>query len=381
MAVVLSLFLLSFLIFIHELGHLLAARLCGIGVVDFAIGMGPAVFRFSFRGVPVSVRLLPIGGWVKFFDVPADWCEHGPRFFRAVIRGVFGSIRKNRRTRRAYFHVPPEIRGFAEDPAHWESNATPRQMAFICAAGPAFNLFLGAVIILLSFVLTGVSEPNTALILRNSGKLGINLYDGEKVHSLDGKEIRSFSHLASMLWERPETSHELFVLRDGSKRSVTLSRRADLTLIRKSDRDIFRLGAFGILPQMERRSVDVLEGVTATVQRITEEVSFTLRALGTPQILLKPGMIMGPIGIVREMSQRLDDARTMFGLLATLSLGLMTFNLLPMLPLDGGRIVMAALQAAFGVRREGRAATIGASIGAFLLVALLIFTSWNDIMN
>jgi regulator of sigma E protease len=336
---------LGVLVFIHELGHYLAARWRGVHVERFAVGFGrPIASWYDSRGTQWRVGWIPLGGYVKM---------HGQETPEEAPPEVQATWRKGET-----FHDKPV-----------------RDRAIVVAAGPAANFALAAVLFGLLFATVGEPRSTTAIgmVRENSAAARAGLLAGDQIVALDGKEVARFEDVQRHIQPRPGQAIQITVLRDGRERTVTATPEAN--------------GAVGVLgigaapAQFER--LDPFSALWAGVVQ-TADVSWqTLAAVG--QMLTgQRGTddLGGPLGIGKIAG---DAARLGIGSLITfmavLSVNLALINLFPIPILDGGHLVFYAFEAIRGRPLPPKAQEYGFRAGFALLITLFVFATWNDLTN
>ena len=337
--IVLAVFVFGLLIFIHELGHYLCARACGVGINEFAIGMGPKIFSWISKktGTRYSVRALPIGGYVSM--VGED--EESPR----------------------------------DDSL---GNCSVWKRISIVIAGPLMNLLLGFLATV--FMVTSVGELyGTQVDYPDNGHVqisdGSGLEDGDVILKVGRVRVHTRSELAYEIMRQGTEPVAMTVLRNGTKLTVE-----------------------GVMfPTFEEKGV-LFGGIDfyADSQPLTLPgvVKHTLfRAISMVKMIVdsfvdlfagKYGVetMSGPVGITQTMGEAAAGGLSSFlyiFVLITMNLGV--FNLLPVPALDGGRLLFLLIEA---VTRKPVNKTVESYIhlvGLLLLFGLIIFVTLNDILR
>ena len=342
------------LVFIHEMGHYLAGRLFGIKADSFSIGFGKEVVGWTDkRGTRWRLSALPLGGYVQFAgdmnpaSVPsADWLA-----------------------------LPAEERErtFQAKPV-W-------QRAVVVLAGPLTNLLL-AVAILTGFTLAYgkiVVPPVIGLIQQGSAaeKAGVQL--GDKVLSLRGSAISSFTDVRMTVAQHPGEQLDLVVEREG--RTLALPAVAAIKELTDRFGNTQRIGYFGIGPaKVERLQVGPIEAVGDAVIQTRDIIG--MMVTGIEQILTGKREIKelgGPIKIAKYSGEQLVSGWSNYvWFIALISINLGFINLLPIPVLDGGHLAFYAIEA---VRRKPvsqRGQEWALRTGMALMVALMLFVTFND---
>lgn len=343
------------LVFLHELGHYLAARLFGVKAEVFSIGFGKELFGITDkRGTRWKFCALPLGGYVKFA----------------------GDMNAASQPDAEWLMLPPEERAqaFPGKPV-W-------QRAIIVAAGPVMN-FLIAIVILAGFALAhGVNEtpPIIGSIQPGSAAARAGLVPGDRIVALGGRSIESFADLA-----------DFTLLRPGEKITVNYVRgntpaQSEITIGTVVQRDPFggeaRIGRLGIgrtAPILRR--ISVIEAPFQAVKMTGEILRTTLDGLG--QIITgrrSTDELGGPLRIAKMSGQALTlGPEVLIGWIAMISINLGFINLLPVPMLDGGHLFFYAVEA---VRRK----PVGPEVqewafrgGLAALLALMLLVTFNDL--
>ncbi|WP_431281200.1 RIP metalloprotease RseP [Humitalea sp. 24SJ18S-53] len=346
--VVAFLVVLGVLVFIHELGHYLAARWRGVHVERFSIGFGRAIATWQdSRGTEWRLAWLPLGGYVKLHgqERPEDVSDE----VRATWRG--GET----------FHEKPVL-----------------DRAIVVAAGPIANFVLAAVLFAGLFATVGQPVPTTlvASVAEGSPAARAGLLAGDRIVSLDGQAVARFEQVQAHVQPRAGVPIDVGVVRaNGQEDTLRATPEA-----RPGSSD-GRLGISGGVPAFERMnpvtalwagvahtgdvSVQTLQGLWQMVsgQRGTEE-------LGGP---LKIAQLSGQVATMGIAS--------LVTFMAVLSVNLALINLFPIPVLDGGHLVFYAAEAIRGKPLPQQAVEYGFRAGFALLIALFVFATWNDLAS
>ncbi|HNW34483.1 MAG TPA: M50 family metallopeptidase [Candidatus Ozemobacteraceae bacterium] len=292
------------LVLIHELGHFMALRRCGRPVFAFSIGFGSPVFRWQRGGTEYRLGWIPLGGYV----MPVDPDE------------------LDRREAAGEPLMP-------DDP--------PRVQAVVAAAGPAANLVLAAV--LFALVLHGwgnpVPVPTVDSLVKGSAAATAGLQSGDSILKAGGRDVSDWPGLLAIIQENGDRPMQLRVQRGKEVVVVTVAPRRDGERFMIGMRPRFAAEHPWSIPDAVAggisRSIQETVGVGIAFSRL-----FTFH--GTTQV-------GGPIAILDQVSQAAQGG--WFGfltLLAILSVNLAVFNLLPLPPLDGLKLILAAWHAVVG---------------------------------
>lgn len=360
LTVISFLFVLTIVVFFHELGHFWVARRCGVRVEAFSIGFGRELAGFNDRhGTRWKLCAIPLGGYVKFFG-DADAASR-PDFETA------GAMTETERSE-SFFHK------------------TLGQRAAIVAAGPIANFILAIVIFTFVFTLFGkpITAPRVDTIVAGSAAEAAGFKPGDLVVAIDGRAIDNFADMQRIVAGSAGRSLAITVDRDG--------RRSDLAatpaVFEFKDRfgGTHRIGRLGISKStqpgdVEIRRYDPLTSAWMGVNETWFVISSTLSYLG--------GIIMGtqsadqlggPIRIAQVAGEAAQIGfSTLMGFAALISVSIGLLNLFPIPLLDGGHLVFYAVEAIRGRPMSERAQETAFRIGFIVVMTLMIFATWNDL--
>jgi len=338
---------LGILVFIHELGHYLAAVACGVHVETFSIGFGQAVASWTARnGTVWRLAWIPLGGYVKLHgqEQPGDV---SPETAASWMPG----------------------RTFHEKPI-WKR-------AIVIAAGPVANMVLAAVVFILLCAVEGtpVSAPVVGAVLPDSPAAAAGLQAGDRITAIAGSEVHNFEDIQRLIGLHPAERVTLKLVRAGApmELAVTPSEVAN-----EAGR-MGRLGVQGGPP--EYRPVSPLEAVPLG---LAETATVTEQTLGGVWRMLttRHGAddLGGPLRIA-QMSGRIAKLglASLLGFIGVLSVNLALINLFPIPVLDGGHLMFYLAEALRGRPLPPRAQEIGLRAGFALLLGLFVFATWNDL--
>ncbi|MEC9022881.1 MAG: RIP metalloprotease RseP [Pseudomonadota bacterium] len=347
---------LTVLVYIHELGHYLAARQCGVRVEVFSIGFGPEIFgKTASNGTRWKFSAVPFGGYVKMFGEQAPIDEVTTEQFM------------NKGLEESFYNKPL------------------RQRAWIVFAGPLAN-FLFAILILAGlFVALGEphTPPSISTVQPGSAAERGGLKPGDVFLEVDGEKIDRFEELRrvvqispnrelSILVKRQDQTIRLNVTPDAKEetRFGTSQQVGRLGVARgTSDLTFVRYDPFTALYKATVRTVKMSKDMLAAVGQIIVGER-TAKELGGP---IKIAQISG------EMAQAGFVMLIQFAAILSINLGLI--NLFPVPLLDGGHLMFYLVEAVRGKPVGQKAMTVSLNIGLFLILALTVFVTWNDLVQ
>ncbi len=354
------LFVLTVVVFVHEMGHYLVGRWCGIGVKAFSIGFGPEIFGFNDRrGTRWKLSAIPLGGYVKFVgDMSATSQPDG-----AEIDDLSAE------ERRVAFHTQPI----------WKRAAT-------VFAGPAFNFILTIAVFAVMFSLYGryVAEPMVAEVRPDSPAAAAGFQPGDRFVSVGGRAVSTFGDVQRYVSGRAGDPIVFVMLRDGAEIELT----ATPALSEQQDAlgNTVRVGVIGVVNNeaMGQPRVIEMDPGTAFAEAVRETGHIIAR---TGQFLQRfvvgredKCQLGGPVKIA-EMSGQAASLGFVWlvQLVALLSVGIGILNLLPIPPLDGGHLVLYGVEAALGKPVSERVVEAVYRVGLFMVLGFMGFVVWNDI--
>lgn len=335
---------LGVLIFVHELGHYLAARWRGVHVERFSIGFGRAVASWQDRrGCEWRIGWIPLGGYVKMHGM-----EHAG-------------------------DTQPEPGSFRRGESFHEKSVGDR--AIVVAAGPAFNFLLAAVLFAVLFATVGRPVGSTAVqtVVAGSAAERAGLLPGDRILSLDGERVSRFEELQRHVQPRAGQPIEVLVRRGETEVKVVATPMA------RPEDGRGMLGVTGGVLERER-----LDPFSALASGTWHMVSLSGQTLtGVWQMITGQrgsDEIGGPLRIA-QLSGQVAEMGTvsLLTFIALLSINLALINLFPIPILDGGHLVFYAAEAIRGRPLTARAQEYAFRGGFALLITLMVLATWNDL--
>jgi regulator of sigma E protease len=357
------LFVLSVVVFFHELGHFLVARWCGVRVETFSIGFGGEIFGWTDRhGTRWKVSWLPLGGYVKFWgdDSAASTPDH---------KKLSGDL--DERQRSEIFHFKPL-----------------HQRAAVVAAGPIANFLLAIVIFagLYSIIGQQVTVPRVDEVRTGSPAAEAGFRAGDVVLSIDGRRVRAFSEMQRVVALSADQRLTFVVERDG--REVTIE--AVPALVEETDRfgNTHRIGQLGISRIAGQEDyTHVRYGPLTAVWMGGEQTVFII----TQTLNYIGGIIVGrhdadqlggPLRIAQVSGQVASiDITALIYLTAIISVSIGLINLFPIPMLDGGHLLYYAYEAVAGKPLGEKAQEYGFRLGLVVVLCIMVFATWNDLVH
>lgn len=354
------LFVLTIVVFFHELGHFWVARRNGVRVEVFSIGFGRELVGFNDRhGTRWKISAIPLGGYVKFFG-DAD-AASTPDFAGA-------SAMTEAQRRESFFHK------------------SLGQRAAIVAAGPIANFILAIVIFAGVFMLFGkpITAPRVDTVVAESAAARAGFQPGDLILSIGGRPIESFTDMQRIVAASAGETLTIVVDRGGAR--VELSAVPTIHEFKDRFGGTHRIGRLGISRSNQPgdtqiRRYDPLSATFMGIQETWFVIERTFAYLGGVVMGTQSAdQLGGPIRIAQvsgEAAQVSFAALLMLAGLISVSIGLL--NLFPIPMLDGGHLVFYAIEAIRGRPMSERAQEMAFRLGLALVLMLMIFATWNDI--
>jgi regulator of sigma E protease len=356
------LFVLTLVVFFHELGHFLIARWAGVKVLTFSLGFGPELAGFNDRhGTRWKISAIPLGGYVKFFGDESE----------ASTPSVEALAGMTEEEKAGSFH-------------HKKVGAR----AAIVAAGPIANFLLAIVIFTCLFTFFG--KPSTSArvdkIEANSAAAAAGFQVGDVVTVIDGTKIESFSDMQRIVGTRAG-EHLTFTVKRGEN-TVQLQGTPELREVKDPFGNSHRQGVLGITRQTAAGDVvtERVDPVTAMWLGVKETwfvIDRTLAYIGGIFTGREAAdQVGGPLRIAQISGQVATiGLAALIHLAAVLSISIGLLNLFPVPLLDGGHLLFYAVEAVRGRPLSERAQEMGFRIGLGLVLMLMVFATYNDILH
>jgi regulator of sigma E protease len=356
------LFVLTIVVFFHELGHFLVGRWAGVKVLTFSLGFGPELVGFNDRkGTRWKISAVPLGGYVKFFG---DDNEASTSSAETLD------------------HMTPEERSLS----FHHKKVGPR--AAIVAAGPIANFLLA--IVIFAFMFTFFGKPSTTArvdkIEANSAASAAGFQVGDVVTAIDGTQIESFSDMQRIVGSRAGERLTFTVNRGAT--TVQLQGTPELREVKDPFGNAHRLGVLGITRQTAAGDVltERVDPATALWLGVKETWFVIDRTLAYVSGVFTgreaADQVGGPIRIAQISGQVATiGIAALIHLAAVLSISIGLLNLFPVPLLDGGHLLFYAIEAVRGRPLSERAQEVGFRIGLGLVLMLMVFATYNDILH
>jgi regulator of sigma E protease len=356
------LFVLTAVVFVHEMGHYLVGRWCGIGVSAFSIGFGPELVGFNDgRGTRWKLCAIPLGGYVKFVGD-----------MNAVSKpDAQATAELSEDERKVAFHTQPI----------WKRAAT-------VFAGPLFNFLLTIAVLAVLFAIYGkvIVQPTVAQVVPDSPAAAAGFLPGDRFVSVDGQPVETFGDVQRLVSGRAGDTITFVMLRDGKE--VTLTAVPKISEQKDALGNTVKIGIIGVAtdeqvgqPHFVTFSPGgaLLEAVRETAHIVERTGQFMQRFVAGREDKCQLG---GPVKIA-DMAGKAAALgfQWLVQLVALLSVGIGILNLLPIPPLDGGHLLFYAVEAVTRRPVSERVLEIVYRVGLTMVLLFMGFVFWNDLFG
>ncbi|MEF3280145.1 MAG: RIP metalloprotease RseP [Elusimicrobiota bacterium] len=338
LSIIAVVFTFGIVIFIHEFGHFIVAKLVGVFVEEFSFGFGKPLWQKKSGDTVYSIRAIPLGGYVK-------------------PKGE--DINEYKGESDEYFSKK------------WY------ERIFIVLAGPFMNYFLAFIIFFGVIFFVGKPVPSTSTII---GEVAPNypahlagLKEGDRIDSINFKKVLTWKDMTDYIYPNIEKEITISYERDGKIYTTTLKTRKDQTMNR---------GIIGIAPKIDYVHIGFFSSLFNAFKQLWFWTSYTITTLAKNIYHMEKPDVAGPIGIVTIVSKaahsQLPDFLFLVGLI---SIAVGFFNLLPLPLLDGGHFILYFFEGIFKKKITPAIMKYVNSTGIVILISILIFATYNDIIR
>lgn len=336
---IVALLTLGVLILFHELGHFLAGKRLGVYIHEFSIGFGPKMLSRDSEETEFSVRMIPLGGFVRFAG------EAGEKDGEDT-------------------HIPKERLLYS---------LSPGKRSMILFAGPLMNLFVATLAFFLVFSIVGFGRPTTEFgeVVPGYPAHESGILPGDRVLRVEDVEVAEWEDMVSVIQSRPGIPTEIAVERDGQELTFTL-------VPVESE----GVGVIGVRSGVEFVRLGVLDGVKEGLKE-----TFYVSAMWITGVV---GMIVGkvapevtgPLGISQVLGEAARHGLgSLLYLAGAISANLALINLLPIPALDGSRLLFAGIEAVRGRPIDPEKESLVHLVGFFLLMIVFVVVTYKDILR
>ena len=330
MTLIYAVLIFCLLIFVHEFGHFVTAKLCGIKVNEFAIGMGPVIINKQKGETLYSLRLFPIGGFCAMEGEDED---------------------------------SEDERAFNNQPA-W-------QRAIVLAAGSIMNLLTAVLLMVIISFYAGQATTTIDMVKEGSPAYEAGIMSGDKIVMVDETAIDKWTDMKNIVGPNVGKAIDITVIRDGEEVELTVTPEYDEQGLS---------GVIGVTAAIERNPIKAVGTGLYNTWDMAVKMYNVLGQMITGDMSAKA--LSGPVGIVYVVNDSAKEGFIYVVYLASLlSLNLAIINLLPFPALDGGRLLFLVIRKITGKRVTDEMEGKIHFIGIMLLLALMVYVTWNDIIR
>ncbi len=351
------LLVLGIVVFVHEWGHYIVAKLCGVKIESFSLGFGPEIIGFNDKsGTRWRFSLLPLGGYVKMFGDADPSSRPDDKVYSMT----------DAEKKQAFFHK------------------SVGQRAAIVAAGPFINFLFTFVVFVGLFTIEGqpFTPPRIGEVVAESPAAIAGIQPGDTFIKIGAVDISRFEDIRREISTSRGEPMQVVLERGGSKMEKTIIPK--MAEIKDRFGAVHQVGQIGVRAEsgkMIYRKLEFAPAVGAAVTEMGSMVSTTLKAIG--QIIVGTRgteELGGPLRIA-EMSGKIgkEGIVPLIWFMAVISLSLGLFNLFPIPLLDGGHLFFYAVEAIKGGPVHESIMEFTSKVGFFFIISMMLFFTWNDI--
>jgi regulator of sigma E protease len=355
-------FVLTIVVFFHEFGHYLVARLCGVRILAFSIGFGPELVSWSDRsGTRWRIGMVPLGGYVRFFG-DAGAASTPDRRAGSEMSAA---------DRRVSFHHKPVA-----------------QRAAIVVAGPLANFVLAILVFGAVFWVSGRPVANAEVdgIVAGSAAAVAGFQPGDVVTTINGRHISDFGQMQQVVRDNGGRALTFVVRRGGREHTLVATPRTETVTDALGGKA--QIGVLGIRRDPNKGGMSIVRygpgaALAAGAGQTWFVVSRTMEYVGQVATGRQSAdQLSGPLRIAEVSGQAARlGFEVLMNLAAVLSVSIGLINLFPIPLLDGGHLLYYGIEAARGRPLSERAQEVGFRIGLVLVGALMVVATWNDIVH
>ena len=336
-AIIITVVLFGVIIFIHELGHFICAKLSGVTINEFSLGMGPCLLKRKKSKTQYSLRLLPIGGYVSMEGEDGDSEDDNAFFKKPVYKRIL-----------------------------------------IVIAGALMNVLLGFLILI---AVVGMQDKLGSMEIvgfRDGATSSAKLQAGDVIKKVDGLTIYDVTDLQYQLTQGSDSIHSVTVVRNGEKVKLDDVNISFVTY-QADDGNTYKSVDF-IRKQVSKNPLTVIEQAAGKTVSFARLVWISLGDLVRGKASVKD--VSGPVGVASAVNQAQSaglDSVLVLAALITINIGI--FNLLPIPALDGGRLVFLIIEGIIRKPVPRKYEAMIHAVGFILLMLLMVLVTFNDIFR
>ena len=408
------------LVFVHEWGHLIFAKRAGMLVREFAIGFGPKIFSFIRNETLYTIRILPIGGYVRVAGEDPEIIELKPGHHIAIELNDEGKVKhiivnekdkypnsyplevesidldhdlyiegyapQDMETKKRYevdrkaFFIMDGIKTQIAPYDRQFASKSVGQRAMQLFAGPMMNFILALVIFFIIGLFQGVPTDKAIIgeVMPDTPAEKAGLTEGDRILEVDSKRVSDWIEFTEIVRQNANNEIELIITRNDTEEILRITPQE--AIIEEEPGEKITIGQVGVLPAYEKSLIKtIVYGVNLTYDT-TKLIIENLILLITGQVSIE--LLSGPVGIYDATDQIVQTGFINYLMwTAMLSINLGIINLVPLPALDGGRLLFVGIEAVRGKPIDPQKEGFVHVIGFLLLMLLMIVVTWNDIQR
>lgn len=360
---------LGILIFVHELGHFLVAKLMGVKIEKFSLGFGPKLIGYKWGETEYLISAFPLGGYVKMFG------EGGFSETEMIEKNYELESPESKSAEEYGLSEEDKARSFAHKPV-WQRMA-------IVFAGPAFNMIF-AWILLITLYFSGIPVMKATIgeVFKDKPASRAGLQKGDIITSVNGKKILQWDDFSAVVGGG-KGDVNLIVLRNGNPLSMTIT--PQLSEAKSIFGESIRKPVIGVSPsyELETKSFGLSDAIRLGNDKTLEVTRLTVQSIGKLFQGVVPLKTVGGPMMIADMANKAAQmgGATFFMLLAVVSINLGVLNLLPIPVLDGGHILFYIIEIIVRRPVPNKVREYSQQVGMALLLCLMVLAFYNDIMR
>ncbi|WP_026701091.1 RIP metalloprotease RseP [Salibacterium aidingense] len=404
------------LVAVHEWGHLYVAKKAGILCREFAIGFGPKIFSTKRNETVYTVRLLPLGGFVRMAGEDPEEVQIKPGYEIGLVfnhEDKVSQIIVNNKSKHPEAKVVSVeridlenrlmVEAYPDDEDGIETyqvdekcdvivdekpeqiapldrqfrSKSPLKKAMAIFAGPFMNFILAFIVFVLVGVVNGVPQDNAEFgeLNEDSPAKEAGLEQGDEITSIAGESVDNWQEMTAVIQEHPNEEINVEVIRDGNQFSAAVE-----TYSRYDEFAEQEIGMIGVQAPTDHSVLEALQYGTMQVIEVSRVIFDTLSLIITGDFSLD--FVSGPVGIYNYTGEAASlGIFFLIQFAAMISVNLGIVNLLPLPALDGGRLLFIGYEAVRGKPVDPQKEGMIHFFGFALLFLLMLVVTWNDINN
>jgi regulator of sigma E protease len=329
----------GFLVFIHELGHFLAARVCKVRILTFAFGFGPDLIKYTYKNTKYCIKAIPFGGLVSMAGENSKEATGS--------EGDYLSL-------------------------EWYKKI------FISFTGPFSNYILAIFLFVFVFNtwgITTISKTSSLVgsVIKNKPAAQAGLLSGDRIKSIDDVEVNTWSEMMETLKNKAD------------KQAIFVVERGNYTfdvILNVDKNPATGTGVIGIAPFIEKSKVGFFESVYLGIKAPLSQTFMTVEYLIVKLISLEKPEVSGPVGIMQLMGDATKSGLADYlKFLAVISVALGMFNLFPIPMVDGGMVVLFVIEGIIRKRISTKVVQVYNTIGLIFVIGIFIFATYSDLLR